>query len=215
MTGVESSEEPQERLREPGVLSSARRSVQSRVNTRVVLLTLGAAVAFFVTVGLALYFKPGSTAEPSGEPSLDVFAAGPLLDFHPGTMTLFEKEHFFLVRRVDGALFALYDLGPHAQARVAAGDVEALQCRGVMRNDEEMAGWLLAAGAPPGFAERGIWDECAGVAWDAAGRQVWGPGSGSLDHFKVEIVNDIVRVNLADRQCGNPVTVEAPCIPTR
>jgi len=215
MTGVESSGEPPKRLREPGAFSSARRSVQSRVNPRIALFTLGAATAFFVIVGLLLYFKPGSTAEPSGVPSLDVFAAGPILDFEPGTMTLFENEHFFLVRRLDGALFALYDLGPHAQARVAAGDLEALECRGVMRSDPEMAAWLLTGGAPPGFAERGIWDECTGVAWDAAGRQVWGPEGGNLDQFKVEIVNGIVRVNLADRQCTNPATLQAPCILTK
>jgi hypothetical protein len=179
------------------------------------LFALGAAVAFFVIVGLILYFKPGSTAEPSGEPSLDIFAAGPVLDFEPGTMTLFENEHFFLVRQVDGALYALYDLGPHVQARVAVGDLEALRCRGVLRDDADMAGWLAAAGAPASFADRGIWDECTGVAWDASGRQVWGPQSGSLDRFKVEIVNGIVRVNLADRQCTNPVTSEAPCILTQ
>ena len=170
---------------------------------------------FLVVIGLVLYFKPGSTAEPSGEPALDVFAAGPILELEPGMITLFENEHFFLVRRADGAVIALYDLGPIMQARVAAGDVEALKCRGMLREDDEMSGWLAAAGPPEGFEDRGIWNECSGVAWDATGRQVWGPESGSLDRFTVEIVDEIIRVNLGDRQCMNPVTAEAPCIETQ
>ena len=189
--------------------------MQSRVNPRVALLTLGAALIFFVTVGLVMYFKPGSTAEPKGEPSLDVFAAGPIVDFEPGTLTLFENEHFFLVRLEDGSVFALYDLAPHAQAQVTAGDLEALKCRGVLRQDDEMAGWIAAADPPAGFEDRGIWDECAGVAWDATGKQVRGPESGDLDRFQVEIVNGIVRVNLAGRLCVNPVTPTAPCIQTQ
>lgn len=189
--------------------------MQSRLNTRGAIIALGAALTFLVTVALVMYFKPGSTAEPSGEPSLDVFAAGPINDFEPGTMTLFEKEHFFLVRHADGGVHALYDMGAHIQSRVGAGDLEAVGCRGVLRNDEEMAGWLGAAGAPPGFEDRGIWDECDGVAWNASGEQVWGPKSGSLDRFKVEIVNGIIRVDLSARQCANPITRETPCILTQ
>ena len=200
---------------EPGAFSSARRSVQERVNPRVILIVIGVAAAFFVTVALVMYFKPGSTAEPSGEPALDMFAAGPLADFEAGSMTLFENEHFFLVRLEDGGVVALYDLGPHIQSRVASGDLEALNCRGVMRNDEEMAGWLAQAGSPPGFEQRGIWDECAGVAWDVTGQQVFGPEAGSLDRFTVEIINGIMRVNLDDRECTNPITPETPCIVTQ
>lgn len=179
------------------------------------LLILLSATTFFVAVGLLMYFKPGSTNEPSGEPALDVFAAGPIADFEPGTLTLFENEHFFLVRHLDGGVYALYDLGSHIQAQVASGDLEALTCRGIVRQDEEMAGWLAAAGAPAGFEDRGIWDACGGVAWDASGNQVWGPPSGSLDVFKVEIINGIMRVDLNDRTCTNPVSPEAPCIVTQ
>lgn len=215
MTGVKGGGEPQTPAREPGAFTSARRNVQSRVNPKAAMLTLAGAIGFFVIVGLVLYFKPGSTAEPSGEPSLDVFAAGPVLEFESGAMTLFENEHFFLVRQVDGALLAIYDMGPHIQARVAAGDLEALQCRGILREDEVIAGWLAATGHPEGFGGRGIWDECGGVAWNASGQQVWGPESGSLDTFSVEIIDGIIRVNLGDRQCENPVTPEAPCITTQ
>ena len=214
MTGVQ-SEDPPTRSHEPGAFTSARRSVQERINPRVALLVLGAILAFFVTVGLVLYFKPGSTAEPKGEPSLDMFAAGPVADFEPGTMTLFQKEHFFLVRQADGGMMALYDLGPQSQARLAAGDLEALHCRGVLRKDADMAGWLTAAGAPPGFESRGIWDECSGVAWDATGHQIWGPESGSLDRFDVQIVDGIIRVNLDERQCTNAVSTDAPCVTTQ
>lgn len=210
---MESSGEP--RARDQGAFSSARRSVQARVNTRGALLLVGVALVFLVTVALIMYFKPGSSVEPVGEPSLDIFAAGPIDDFEPGTMTLFENEHFFLVRHEDGGVHALYDMGPHIQARVDAGDVEALKCRGVIRGDEEMVGWLASAGAPAGFEDRGIWDKCAGVAWNAAGEQVWGPKSGSLDRFKVEIVNGIIRVDLSARECANPVTIETPCIMTK
>jgi hypothetical protein len=189
--------------------------VQQRLHARTFLLSLGAVVVFLVAVGLIMYFKPGSTAEPKGEPSLDVFAAGPVEDFEPGTMVLFENEHFFLVRRDNGALFALYDLGPHQQARVAAGDLEALECRAVVRDDEDMLAWLAAGGTPTGIQDRGAWDECGGVAWNAAGEQVWGPPTGSLDRFHVQIVDGIIRVNLGDRECTNPVTAEAPCIATQ
>ncbi len=215
MNGLQRGGEPQTQMREPGALSSARRNVQERFGSRILLVIVGVALTFFVTVGLILYFKPGSTAEPSGEPSLDVFAAGPILDFKPGTMTLFEKEHFFLVRQQDGGVFALYDMGPPAQARFASGDMEALKCRAVIRDDPQMVGWLATAGAPPGFEDRGIWDECDGVAWDALGHQVWGPESGSLDRFPVEITEGIMRVNLGDRQCSNPVTPAMPCIVTQ
>ncbi len=214
MTGVE-NRNPSKRSREPGALSSARRSVQSRVNTRIALLTLGAAVTFFVIVGLVMYFKPGSTAAPKGEPSLDVFAAGPVLDFESGTMTLFENEHFFLVRHLDGSLNAFYDMGAHIQARFTAGDLEAPKCRAVIRKDEDMAGWLAAAGHPEGFDDRGMWDECDGVAWDASGKQVWGPQSGSLDKFPVEIIDGIMWIDLGNRACANPVTPETPCIVTQ
>jgi len=215
MTGVKSEEETQTGAREPGALTSARRSVQRRVNVRVALLAIGASLVFFFVVGLVLYFKPGSTAEPSGEPSLDVFAAGPIAEFEAGMMTLFENEHFFLVRMADGGVIALYDLGPHMQARVASGDVEALKCRAILREDEEMMGWLAAAGTLEGFEDRGVWDECAAVAWDASGQQVWGPATGSLDRFEVEIIDGIIRVDLGDRQCTNPVTPAAPCIETQ
>lgn len=201
---------------DPGTISSVRRSVHDRVNTRTVLLAAGAAIAFFVAVGLVMYFKPGSTNEPVGEPALDLFGAGPVADYLPGTMTLFENEHIFLVRMEDGGVFALYDLAPHIQALVAAGNIEALdECRAVIRQDEDMAAWLAAAGAPAGFADRGIWDECGGVAWDATGQQVFGPPSGSLDRFTVAIDEGIVFVDLSDRTCTNPVTPETPCIVTQ
>jgi hypothetical protein len=215
MTGIKGGEEPQTQAREPGAFSTARRNVQAQINARPVLLAGGAAVVFLVVVGLVLYFKPGSTAEPSGEPSLDIFAAGPIEEFEPGMMTLFENEHFFLSRMMDGAMIALYDLGSHAQARIAAGEVEAVDCRAVLREDEEMAGWLAAAGAPAGFTDRGIWDECAGVAWDATGKQVWGPAGGSLDRFPVEIIDGIIRIDLDQRLCTNPVTPQSPCIETQ
>ncbi len=179
------------------------------------VLTLAVILAFFVAVALLLYFKPGSTAEPSGEPGLDVFGAGPILGFEPGSISLFEKEHFFLVRLQNGGVIALYDMGPRIQQRVAAGDVDALKCRAVLREDDEMAGWLADSDAPAGFETRGIWDECSGVAWDATGKQVHGPESGALDRFPVEITEGIMRVNLGDRQCSNPVTPETPCIITQ
>jgi hypothetical protein len=215
MSGVQSGEETPVRSREGGSFASARRSVQQRVSPRVAFLTAGAILVFLLVVGLVMYFKPGSTAEPTGEPSLDIFAAGPIEEFEAGMMTLFEKEHIFLVRMEDGGVIALYDLGPHIQARIAAGDEEAADCRAVIREDEEMAGWLAATGAPAGFGDRGIWDECGGVAWDASGQQVWGPESGSLDRFTVEIIDGIIRVNLGDRRCANPVTPQTPCIETQ
>jgi hypothetical protein len=212
MNGVQSEED---RHPPPRGFTAARRNVQARVSPRVALLTIGGIVVFLVVVGLVMYFKPGSTAEPTGEPSLDIFAAGPIEDFEPGMLTLYEKEHIFVVRMQDGGVVALYDLGPHIQARVEAGDQEAAKCRAVLREDEEMAGWLAAAGAPAGFEDRGIWDECGGVAWDVSGKQVWGPESGSLDRFTVEIIDGIIRVNLGARECTNPVTPAAPCIETQ
>lgn len=200
---------------DPGTFSSARRSVQDRLSVRGVLMAMGGAIAFIVAVGLVMYFKPGSTNEPKGEPALDFFGVGPVEDFLPGSMTFFENENIFLVRLEDGGVFALYDLAPHIQARVAAGDLEAIECRAVMRSDDEMAGWLAQAGPPSGFEDRGIWEECSGVAWDATGRQVHGPESGNLDRFTVAIVDGIMRVDLSDRVCANPIRPESPCIVTQ
>lgn len=212
MTGLEdTSSQPAP----PEETHSRGRRVRDRIVTRNVLLSTGAIFLFLLSVGLLMYFKPGSTAEPSGEPSLDLFAAGPEIDYEPGHATLFQNEHFFLVRLEDGDLLALYDLSPANQALVEAGDQAALECRAVLRTDEEMAGWLARADVPPGFEDRGIWDECTGAVWTAAGEQVRGPDSGDLDRFPVRIVDGIVRVDLASRLCRNPVSPEAPCIQTQ
>jgi hypothetical protein len=215
MTGLKRGDERPTQSREPGPFSSARRNVQARINARPVLLAVAASIVFLVIVGLVLYFKPGSTVEPSGEPSLDVFAAGPVEEFEAGMVRLYKNEHFFLVRMPDGGMIALYDLGPASQARIARGEIEADECRAVLREDEAMAGWLAAAGAPEGFADRGIWDECAGVAWDVTGEPVFGPAIGTLDRFTVEVHDGIIRVDLDERVCLNPVTPQAPCIETQ
>ena len=212
MTGLEDT------TREPGAMDETAprgRRVRNRIVTRNVLLSAGTIILFLVSVGLLMYFKPGSTAEPSGEPSLDLFGAGPEIDFEPGHATLFENEHFFLVRLENGDLLALYDLSPANQALFEAGDEEALNCRAVLRMDEEMSGWLAQAAVPSGFEDRGIWDECTGAAWTVTGEQVRGPSSGDLDRFPVRIIDGIIRVDLAARLCRNPVSPQAPCIETQ
>src|SRR5690554_5140658 len=98
MTGIESGEEHHHRGRDVGAFTSARRNVQERLSFCLVLSIAGVVAIFLIVVGLVMYFKPGSTAEPTGEPALDIFAAGPIREFEAGTMTLYENEHIFLVR---------------------------------------------------------------------------------------------------------------------
>jgi hypothetical protein len=215
MAGVEGDEQQQRQGITPEPPPSRSMRVRQRVNTRGFLLSAAAVVGLLLTVALVLYFKPGSTAEPTGKPALDVFAAGPPTDFPPGTMTRFEKEHFFLVHLDEDHYLALYDLSPQSQARVQAGDLDALKCRAVVRKDAQMVAWLAAAHPPPGFADRGIWDQCSGTAWDASGTQIWGPANGSLDRFPAEVIDQIIRVDLAARDCTNPISPEAPCIETQ
>jgi hypothetical protein len=85
----------------------------------------------------------------------------------------------------------------------------------LIRQDDDIAGWLASAGHPEGFGDRGLWDECTGVAWDASGQQVWGPESSPLESFKVEIIDGIIRVDLSERVCEHPLTPQSPCITTQ
>jgi hypothetical protein len=213
MTQVTTGEEP---ATTTGATGPDQQPPGSRqIQTRLVWTAFGVIAIFFGIVGLILYFKPFSDAEPSGEPSLDVFAAGPFEIYEPGTITYFEDEHFYLIRFNDGAFMAVYDLAPLHQARVHAGDVAALKCRVTVREDEAMAGWLEETRTPPGFESTGFYDACAEIAWDARGGHAWGAGGLDLDRFPVETIEEIVRVNLGARRCVNEVSTDAPCIRTQ
>lgn len=215
MKQVETGDEPSDSTTDTSDTAATPRSFSDRLRSRAVLLTLTGIFVFFGTTGFVLYFKPFSDKPPVGDASLDVFAAGPFDIYEPGSITHFEKEGFFLVRLQDGAFLALYDLGPLAQASVDSGDLKALECRAVVQEDDEMAGWLSSANPPPGFKSQGIYDACYGVAWDARGQHVWGTASGDLDRFPVETIDEIVRVNLGHRRCMNELGPGSPCIPTR
>ena len=96
---------------------------RSQPRLRVLFLGLAAILTFFGAVGLVLYLKPGGDS-----PAPAIFVAGPVEGFEPGSVTYFESDHVFIVRLTDGALLALYDLGPRMQD-AAAGDYRRLQCR--------------------------------------------------------------------------------------
>lgn len=212
MRQVETGEEPADasgsQRPEPHHFPEALRS-------RPVAIMLSIIVVFFSATGLVLYFKPFSDTPPVGEPGLDVFAAGPYEIYEPGTITHFENEKFFLIRTLDGAFLALYDLAPASQSLVESGDLEALTCRLIVRDDDEMSGWLGNTGSIPGFSSRGLYDECHDAAWDVRGRFVYGALDHELDRFPVETNGEIVRVNLGHRRCMNEVSEATPCIPTQ
>ena len=185
-----------------------------RIQLRPVLLTVALISVFFGVVGLALYFKPFSDSPPSGEPSLDIFAAGPAKEFPLGSVTYFEKEHVYLVRFSDGAFLALYDLSPATQALVSNEDPAKLICRATLTEGDAVAGHLASDMRERGFGTTGFIDSCSGTIWDAEGMHAGGPADGRLDRFPVAVINDIVRIHLGDRRCQNATDV-SPCIPTQ
>jgi hypothetical protein len=176
----------------------------------VFFLGLGAIATFFVAVGLLLYFKPGS-----GSPAPDIFVAGPVDGFKPGTLTYFQSEHVYVVRLMDGAFIALYDLGPRMQALFNdSQDPIWLQCRVAIV--EQDAGLFTALGtAPPGFEGVVLREPCHGATWDAAGLRLFGPATGDLDRFPVTVVGDKVHIDVGARRCVNPIGPQAPCLPTQ
>ena len=186
-----------------------------RVQLRPVFLTVGLIAVFFAVVGLVLYFKPFSDTPPSGQPSLDIFAAGPVEEFAPKSVTYFEEEHVYLVRFADGAFLALYDLSPATQTLVDDGDLTKLTCRAVLTVGDAVEGHLGSAMSDRGFGSTGFVDSCSGTVWDAEGTYVGGPPDGRLDRFPVAVINDIVRIHLGDRRCHPDVADTSPCIPTR
>ncbi len=182
---------------------------QARI--RVLVLGLSAILVFLSAVGLFLYLKPGGSAPTKQE--LPIFVAGPLDGFEPGSVSYFELEHVYVVRMMDEAVLALYDLGPDAQATVARGDDSALDCRVQFIHDEN--GLTSFGEPPPGFEDMVFWEPCLGSVWDAAGRLLTGPAGGDLDRFPIGIVDGVVRVDVSNRRCMNEVSPEAPCISTQ
>ncbi|HWC29626.1 MAG TPA: hypothetical protein VG845_06040 [Dehalococcoidia bacterium] len=175
----------------------------------VLILSLAAILTFFGAVGLVLYLKPGGDS-----PAPAIFVAGPLEGFEPGSATYFETEHLYVVRLTDGALLALYDLGPRMQALLQeTGDKDWLRCRAEFVPDNFD---LTALGTPPaGFEERVFREPCHGSTWDANGNRLFGPTTGSLDRFPVRVVDGSVHVDVSNRRCMNPVSEVAPCSPTQ
>jgi hypothetical protein len=186
-----------------------------RVQLRPVVLTLALISIFFGVVALILYFKPFGDSPPAGKPELDVFAAGPVDAFPLGSVTYFEDEHVYLVHFDDGAFLALYDLSPATQALVTQGGDAVLECRAVLTEGDEMAALLGPDVGTRGFASTGFVDACTGAVWDAEGTHVGGPADARLDRFPVAVINDIVRIDLADRRCKSEAGIESPCIPTQ
>jgi len=186
-----------------------------RVRLRPVALTIGMIVLFFGVVGLVLYFKPFADSPPSGKPELDVFAAGPVETFAPGTITYFQKEHVYLVHFSDGAFLALYDLSPATQTLVRETAPSKIECRVGLAQGDDVAGHLGPDIGARGFATTGFVDACTGAVWDAEGMHAGGPVDGRLDRFPVAVINDIVRIDLGDRRCLDDVAVPNPCIPTK
>jgi hypothetical protein len=170
---------------------------QAQPKLGVLFLGLTAILMFFGAVGLVLYLKPGGDSPTPAT----IFVAGPLTAFEPGSVTYFESEHLFIVRLMDGALLALYDLGPRMQMGV--GELPQGQRR--------QPGAVL----PAGFEETGFNQLCDGGWWDATGKGLSGPINGDLDRFPVRVVDGIVQVDVVERRCMNPVSDMAPCSPTQ
>jgi hypothetical protein len=190
-------------------LDQSLHGAQARV--RVLVLGMGVILLFLSSVGLFLYLKPGSSTPTDEE--LPVFVAGPIEGFELGTVSYFEIEHVYVVRMMNEALLALYDLSPGGQALVHKGDMDALdKCRVEWVEDEN--GWTSLGTPPPGFEDMVFREPCLGNIWDAAGRHLVGPTEGDLDQFPLTVTEGIVRVDVNGRICLNQVSSDAPCIPT-
>jgi len=187
---------------------AGRGSQASQPRFGLLLLGVAAILSFFAAVGLILYLKPGDSS-----PAPAIFVAGPVEGFMPGSVSYFEHEHVFIVRLTDGAFLALYDLGPKMQSWVERGTLDKLNCRA--HEGELPDGIAEQPGLPVGFEKTGFIQPCAGGYWDATGKGIWGPLNGDLDRFPVSVVDGIVRVDLANRRCMNPVSAEAPCLATQ
>jgi hypothetical protein len=85
----------------------------------------------------------------------------------------------------------------------------------VLTKSDEVAAMLGADVGTRGFESTGFVDACSGTVWDAEGTHVGGPLDGRLDRFPIAVINNIVRIDLADRRCQSEAGVESPCIPTR
>jgi hypothetical protein len=183
-----------------------------RAQPRLGLLFLGLAaiLTFFGAVGLVLYLKPGGDSPAPAA----IFVAGPLEGFEPGTATYFESEHVHVVRLMEGGLIALYDLGPRMQALFQqTNDKHWLECRAEYGPDR--SGLTANQAMPAGFEDKVLREPCHGSTWDVTGARLFGPMQGSLDRFPVAVVDGIVQVDVANRRCMNPVSAEAPCLPTQ
>jgi len=191
-------------------LDQGLQGTQARV--RVLVLGLSAIIVFLSVVGLFLYLKPGGDSPTSEE--LPVFVAGPLDGFEPGTVSYFEVEHVYVVRMLDEALLALYDLPPNAQAMVEQGDDGALdECRVQFVEDEN---GITSFGDPPrGFEDMIFLESCDGNVWDAAGVYLSGPAEADLDRFPLGVYEGVVRVDVNNRRCMNDISPAAPCSPTQ
>jgi hypothetical protein len=176
----------------------------------VLFLGLAAILTFFAAVGLVLYLKPGGDS-----PAPDIFVAGPLEGFEPGSITYFESDHVYVVRLSDGALIALYDLGPDAQYSLRQGATEKSHCRAKLGDLPQVMAEQADLSLPAGFEKTGFNQLCDGGWWDALGRRLSGPITGDLDRFPVAVVDGIVQVDVAHRRCMNPVAEAALCLPTQ
>ena len=198
-------------MQEPATASRRDGRDGRQISLKAVLIAASAIAAFFSAVGLVLYFKPGGKDLPTDQTALTIFAAGPDQDFTKDSATYFQNEHFYLVRQNDGSLLALYDLSPSTQARVKQGDETALDCRLKLINATSGA----SDNGARSFGSDGLRDPCTSAIWDMSGGAMSDGATGDLDRFPVEIINNIVRVDLAARQCLNEITDTAPCIETR
>jgi hypothetical protein len=183
-----------------------------RGQPRLGLLFLGltAILTFFAAVGLVLYLKPGGDSPAPG-----IFVAGPLEGFEPGSITYFQSDHVYVVRLTDGALIALYDLGPNGQYWLSQGATEKSHCRAKLGDLPQGMTDQPDLSLPAGFEKTGFNQLCDGGWWDAMGHRLNGPTNGDLDRFPVAVVDGIVQVDVAHRRCMNPVTEGAPCLPTQ
>lgn len=82
----------------------SRRDLLTRVWQITGILALGAG-GF---IGLRFLSSRSAASVSAG-----VIAAGLVDDFAPGTVTVFENAHFYLIRADDGGLLALYSKCPH------------------------------------------------------------------------------------------------------
>ncbi len=142
-----------------------------------VLLVAGA----WIAVAAAFLF-------PDARAGSNLVSAGSVDSFAPGSVTYFEKQHFYLVRLDNGDFLAFYDLDPYQQVRASIlpkpGD-----CRLAWLGAQELRDRGVAI--TPGLEGGAFREPCHLSMFTRDGRRVSGPTPAGLDGYEVTVTTQV------------------------